>query len=385
MLTNAKRFNAIATPILYMEIITDNLPLLMRGMLQNKGVFPPSAARKLRLLALCRHLHLEPQRTLIRGSKGPDTFEPENSRSVRRTFAQYTELYEALKDLGGFVVLFPHLETFTISAYTGDVPRGNPTCWTRRNEALFAMRDAWLDMLDTIGAPVRCNSTSRQYPLHSYQLDRLVINHVYEDPLQAAGRVQYYHAADLDYSNWLFWYNTRVVYLYTPNPDVKAEEPYTMSQMLGKKVLELLHHMLVHKNGYMDSRYRGIDMEVRVNASCFDMRGLEPQEQEWVVERALSRINKLVVDWYCRHRWESRLAKDRFVLRVMSERLVCPACEPPAIDAQEHGLNVKVDLLAPLEDTEQGQGDSAWRKWYFGLNSYYIDWGSYRPDDPASY
>lgn len=337
----------IATPILYTEIITDDPILLLRGALKGPLGFSPSAMSKHRLLRHCRHLHLETHRKIMHDDP-PSEHIRDLTRSHKRIMARLADTFRSATESGGFPLLFPNLETLTISAYTGARRSGYTTTW-RETTSPLALREAWMGLLDTANAAVRCNTASRQYPLHGHQLPRLMINHLISEPdvlmvdgsgskqISTATRpVQYFHADSIG-QTWLIWYNIPVVYLYTLRHDETPLKPAEMMLRLGKRAHELLIHARPH--GRMDPTFeRQLDIDIRISLDDLDLTGVAMEMQEAMVRCEMGRAMDAVSEWYNGTgylmdgmTWRLWQPCDRWTARVVPGPLHCPACQAPDV------------------------------------------------------
>lgn len=350
----------IAAPILYLEIITDDPTLLLRGALKGPSGFPATAMSKHRLLRHCRHLHLEPHR-LIMHDDPPSEHVRRLTRSHRRVMTQLTETFTAITTSHGFPVLFPNIETMTISAYTGARSSSFTTTWLEK-PIPTSLRAAWEGLLYVNNARVRCNTASRQYPLHGHQLPRLMINHVAAErsvwTLDKDGRddtsvieppIQYFHANSIG-QTWLMWYNQPVVYLFTLRYDEKALSPAEMMLRLGKKGVELLLHARPHGR-QAPNMQRRLDVEIQVSWDDIDLTGLGADVQENMVRCEMNKAMDLVDRWYDGTEylrggktWRLQQPHDRWTMRVVPGSLHCPACQAPDESVRGYGEGHKQEL-----------------------------------------
>ena len=283
------------------------------------------------------------------------------SSKAKRVMNRLEEAFQALHALGGFAVIFPNLETFTVSAYTGPLLHAEAVIWSP-NHASMGVEKAWRELLSTVGAPIRCHSTARSYPFHGAQVDRLNGNFIRE-PRRAIGalpqHVQYFHARDLDYSTWTTFNNIKVVYLYNPDPSIRPQ------LKIAKRVIHVLSCARSYVRRENDGLYRGLDIEFRIPRSCFDLSQIDDGFKQQMLEEDLVKVNRLVLRWYRDERWD-RLNGDKLVLSVLEYPIVCPACQPPAegLSAASHHLDIEVNLLGEVDelDAEEVADCEVWRQ-----------------------
>ena len=237
-----QRCHEIAAPILYLEIIADDIIALfsLPSYAYDRDTPLTLPARKRKLLAHCRHLHLETPRELagFRREIPPRLKELPGIRNrITDELDTLAAAYRYLAAQGGFWEFLPKLETFSVSAY---VPhRGSYTSIARDMKSCRSLATAWCALYKTLNAPMRCQGMSQNHPYQKSELVALHLRHTVwrngQYTKQTPTRTMHVDLSTTERYSWPVGYISRNTYkLFLP----PSEHCWSLSTILKP----IVHH-----------------------------------------------------------------------------------------------------------------------------------------------
>ena len=371
-LTSQRLYN-LAAPLLYETIIADDLPKLLY-IAPVPSAHDPDAeiiAHKEQLLALCKHLYLEPWRRLY----GHDALG--DGQAYKKEYSALSQsassLWQAYQDIRmqGLASRLPNLDTLSIAAFTVGreelVATANQWFWTETCERLYR---AWYDLIETSVATTSCSNANRYYPFDGMIGAPQRGTKFYKWPIAPMGtgrcgalRTHYVHyTAASDVMRVGIYPNTKMVFLYeydgalsTAN-STSAQTLAQHLQAIGWAVERELRDFRIasarRDGGIYDPVW--VDVEFRLPRHAFRSAGSIAETgaaDDGVLEdegSLAARELAVIRDWYQGKPVPHWRVQDEWCIRIV-DKLHCPVCEGHTVcDAAEqpsHAVEHRVTVV----------------------------------------
>jgi hypothetical protein len=328
----------IAGPLLYSEIITDNLSTLLSHI---KSRDPPASGllSKVALLRRTRHLHIEAPNELL-----PHQYRqyPSLLMAVPKEEMQYSTtawirltravmLMERMVLRGGLAKFFPALETFSTSAYM--MPKGVEAFDGQRRTGLAnaspeRWQSAWTALFSTCPAPFMCE---QQYYLAPFQqngdgamlyrnVDRSIGRRGIKLSVDVTTFIHIHVLPDFGQS-WRVGLQHKMVYLYTHDSN---QPPLQPEHLLGA-----FHRLATHMISLVNARrftqpsmYMDIELRIPTAALPIFYGFTCPSAMDAMIHKLLEDVHNL----YASLLDKSGRNLDKWKVVVVGGRAECPAC-----------------------------------------------------------